>query len=165
MSFSSDNSQIVNQLPISVDFSVDPQQFLIQLNLLYKKIASSVNSRELGFYFTEETATFQEYFEPNNPQGRRNVYRKVIDFGALPAAGSSTAAHSISFDSNYRLTRLYGASSDPTGLLYIPLPYASPTLANNIELSLDSTNVIVTVGTDRSAFTTTYVVIEYTKNT
>ena len=163
MSFSSDNSQIVNQLPISIDFSRKQEEFLDQLTLLYKHIANSVNTRELGFYYPEETATFQEYFKPNNPQGRRNVYRKVIDFGALPAAGSSSVAHSISFDSNYSITRLYGASSDTAGLNYIPLPYASPTLVNNIELSLDSTNVTITVGTDRSAFTTTYVVIEYMK--
>lgn len=164
MSFSSDNPQVANQLPLSIDFSKDPDQFYIQITNLYKKVAFSVNSRELGFYFPEETATFMEFFDPNNTQNRRNVYRKVIDFGALPAAGTKSVAHDITFDSDYRLTRLYGAATDPIGLNYIPLPYASPTLNENISLNLDSTNVNVTVGIDRSAFTDTYIVIEYTKN-
>lgn len=164
MSSSSDNSQVVNQLPISIDFAKDPNIFYSQLTNLYKKMASSTNSRELGFYFPQETATFSEFFVPNDPQKRRNVYRMVVDFGALPAAGTKSVAHDIAFDSNYRLTRLYGAATDPIGLNYIPLPYASPTLNENISLNLDSTNVNVTVGIDRSAFTDTYIVIEFTKN-
>lgn len=94
----------------------------------------------------------------------RDVYRKVIDFGALPNAGVKTVAHGITFDASSSLTHLYASATDPVNLLYIPIPYASPTLANNIEISLDSTNVIITTGTNRSAFTICYVVIEWLKN-
>ena len=163
MSFSNDQPQLANQLPISIDFSKQGEVFHGQLTDLYKRIANSVNTRQLGFYFTQETSAGQEFFVANDPQNRRYVYRSVIDFGALPNTGTTTVAHNISFDSDYRLTHLYGASTDPVNLLYIPLPYASPTLANNIELSLDGTNVIVTTGSNRSAFTTTYIVAEYVK--
>jgi hypothetical protein len=43
------------------------------------------------------------------------------------------------------------------------LPYASPTDADNIELSVDVTNVSITTGSDRTGFTTTYIVLEYIK--
>jgi hypothetical protein len=47
---------------------------------------------------------------------------------------------------------------------YIPLPYASPTLVNNIQLSVDATNVTITTGIDYSAYTVTYVILEYIKS-
>ena len=85
----------------------------------------------------------------------------VINFGALPNAGTKSVPHNIPINGSYTFTRIYGAASDTTGLNYIPLPYASPTAANNIELNLDATNVNIITGSNRSNFNITYVIVEY----
>ena len=94
----------------------------------------------------------------------RDVYRKVIDFGALPNTATTSVAHGISFDASSTLTHLYAAATDPVNFIYLPIPYASPTLANNIEIYLDATNVNIITGSNRAAFTICYVVIEWLKN-
>lgn len=164
MSFSSDNPLLSNQLPISVDFPEEQKELRESITETYKKTASTVNMKVDGSYLPEETGSFKQYFSPNDSQQNRNGYRKLVDFGALPNTAVKTVAHGITFDASSTLTQLYAAASDPVNLLYIPIPYASPTLANNIEISLDATNVIITTGSNRSAFTTCYVVIEWLKN-
>jgi hypothetical protein len=164
MSFSSDQSLLANQLPISVELPKDSIAFQDTISLLYKRIASSVNTKEGALYALKEQATFQQYYKSSDPQNFRAVYRTVVDFGTLPNAGVKTVAHNIPFDSNYTLTRLYGASTDPTALTYIALPHVSITPANGVSLVIDATNVIITTGINRTSFTRTSVVIEYTKN-
>jgi len=164
MSFSSDIPLQSNQLPISVDLPPEPEQLRTVLTDNYKRIANIMNTKEGSLYLTQELASYIQYFTPTEPFKNRNGYRKLVDFGALPNAGVKTVAHGITFNSESSLTRLYAAATDPVNLLYIPLPYASPTLNRNIEISLDATNVIITTGINWSAFTRCYVVIEWLKN-
>ena len=58
-------------------------------------------------------------------------------------------------------TRVYATASDTTGFNYIPVPYASSTAANNIELNVNGTNVNIITGSNRSNFNICYVVLEY----
>jgi len=163
MSFSSDVPLQANQLPISIDFPpTDDQAFLDTLSLAYKRTADSVNTKEGALYQPTELATFQKYFKETNTQNFRNVYRMTVDFGALPAAGSKPVAHNIAFTSQFRTTRIYGSATNPVNRSYIPLPYASA-IGDDIELSIDATDVIITVASDKSAYTACTVVIEYTK--
>lgn len=164
MSFSSDPALFANQLPISVDFTRNDLNKLIEeITLLYKRIASSVNTKEGALYNLIEGATFQQYYIQGNTQQFNPVYRKVIDFGALPNSATKSVAHGIAFASTYTMTHVYGAASDPIGLIYLPLPYASTVLNNNIELYVDATNVNITTATNDSAYTRCSVVLEYTK--
>ena len=120
-------------------------------------------------YVDSEFVTSGQYFSspalssatPQNP-ALRGVFRKVINFGALPNTGIKSVAHNIDPTASFSFTRIYGCSTNPS-TSYIPLPYASPTLANNIELNADATNVNVTTGSDRTAYTITYIVLEYIK--
>lgn len=161
---SSDQPLVANQLPISVDFPQDPQEFINTISLLYKRIANSVNTKEGALYLPQELATFQQYFTPNDPQKLRNVYRKVIDFGALPNTAVKLVAHGIAFNSEFTTTRIYGSATDPVNLVYVPLPFADPTAANSISLFAGGTDVVVQTGANRSNFTRCTVVIEYVKN-
>ena len=121
----------------------------------------SINSKDIGIYDATETLAGQSYFDPDR-QVQRPVYRKVIDFGVLHnAAGNTQIAHDLDADWSYKFTRIYGTTSDPAGQIYLPIPYATSTAADIIELYVDDTYINITVGKDRSAFTTTYVVIEY----
>lgn len=169
MGFSSDQPLLSNQLPISVQLADDNEEMVLDdvvetLELLYKRIANAVNTKEGALYVPQEVATFQSYFTAGNPQVFRNVYRKTIDFGALPNAGLKSVPHGITFTSACSSTRIYGSATDPVNLIYIPLPFSSPTLNQNIKLTVDATNVNITTAIDYSAFTRCTIVIEFTKN-
>lgn len=172
MSFSSDQPLMANQLPISFEIPKG-EAFFETMDLIYKRIASSVNTKEGAVYLPQELATFQLYFTPNNPQVLRNVYRKVFNFGVIDQSGgvgpypyTSTQPHGLDLTTEFSVTRLYGAATDPTNpnFVYIPLPQASPTLARCIELYLDATNVNIVVGQNRTNFTRCTIVFEYVKN-
>lgn len=158
MSFSSDIPGLQNQLPVSIELPEDPKQFRYRINDLYQKIASSVNLKEGALYVPEEKINGAQYFDANNPQKNKAVYRMVVDFGPLPNTGTTSIAHNIAgWDANFRLTRAYGAATDPVGLEAVPIPN------DGIFLSINSTDVIVTTTANFSAFTETTIVIEYTK--
>jgi len=174
MAFSSDQPLLSNQLSISEDFPRDIEKFpetMVNLDLTYKKIANVVNTKVGGLYQPLELATFEQYPlrsttapYPYLPNEFVNVYRKTIDFGALPNAGLKSVAHGIAFTTAYKGTRIYGCATDPVNRLYIPLPFSSPTLNKNIQLDIDATNINITTAIDYSAFTLCNVVIEFSKN-
>lgn len=133
-----------------------------------RRISNGVNIREVGTYVFEQQVTGKQFqpgvTDPANPvtsESFRTIFRKVINFGALPAAGIKSIPHGITFDSNFTLIQLWGASTDPTNKLAINLGHAAPALVNEIQLYMDATNVNVEVGSNRSTFTRTYIVIEF----
>jgi hypothetical protein len=143
------------------------KELLVRLYQNINSISLSLNSRDSGFYDLQEFVNGQLFFP--NPSltsssdtvpEYRQVIRKVIDFGALPNATSKSVAHGITIDSQVTITRMYASATNPS-TQFIPIPYASPTLANNIELSMDTTNVTITTGSNRTAFTRCVVILEY----
>lgn len=157
----------------SVDVtSPEFKELLVRLYQNVGKMALVLNIKDTGHYQVTETVNGQLYF--SNPAynsstainpALRQVYRKVINYTtALPNTGTATIAHGIPCTTSTTFTRIYGVANDPVGFNYIPLPYASPTLANNIELKVDATNVTIITGSNRTAFTITYIVLEYMQN-
>ena len=144
------------------------KELLVRLYQNINAQSLSLNSKDAGYYHTNEFVNGQLFF-PNpaltsastTTPTMRQVIRKVINFGALPNAGTTDVAHGLTLTDSYTFTRIYGAASDTTGHNYIPLPYSSPVLVDNIELLVDGTNVTIITGSDRSNFDVTYVVLEY----
>ena len=173
----------------------DIETVLIRLRQTLNELALSNNIKDSGYYVLEEFLNGQRWFpDPalNSTTAKapapRQVFRKVVNFGALPNATSKTAAHGLSVKDTWTFTRMYATASDPVSHEYISIPYAdltasgtgtidltgikwsdtsvssSVTIANDsISLEADGTNVTITTGTDRSAFTSCYVVLEYIK--
>lgn len=144
------------------------KELLVRLYQNINNIALLLNIKDTGMYNVGEFINSQLFFP--NPAltsastsfpAMRQVYRTVINFGALPNAGTTSVAHGITCTSSTTFTRIYAAASDTTGFNYIPIPYASPTLVNNVELSVDATNVTITTGANRSNFNVCYVILEY----
>lgn len=164
------DTQAIYDLDIN---SLEFKEFLVRLRQSTNNIALVLNVKDSGYYVLTEFVNSQLWF-PNpilssttqQTPSYRQDFRLVIDFGALPNTGSKSVAHNISGIvplGLFTLTRLYGAATDPIAQSYIPIPYASPTLANNIELSMDATNVTITTGSNRSNYLISYVIIEYLK--
>lgn len=146
--------------------SEDFRNILVRLYQTVNAIALSLNVKDSGYYLNEEFVTGSLYFNAtsSDPLLLRPVFRKVIDFGALPNAATKTVAHNLVPDTTWSFTRIYGCATDPIALSYLPLPYsASTAVADNLEVYVDNTNVNVATGANYSAYTRTYIVLEYIK--
>lgn len=142
------------------------QQILIQVIKSIGNLNKTVNGKDTGIYALTEFVNSQAYYIGANSSQPISVFRKVINFGTLPNTGNKTVAHNITINANqnFTFTRIYGVATDPVNFVYLPLPYSSPVLANNIELQVTQTNISITTGSNRTAFTRCYVVVEYLKN-
>lgn len=152
------------------DIDVNSPEFKELLVRLYQNINNIVlilNTKDTGIYSQNEFINAQQYFPSvmsgtNQEANYRAVYRKVINFGTLPNAGAKSVAHNINVDERYSLTRLYASATNPVSTFsMIPIPFASPVLNENIKLEMTGTNITITTGIDRTAYTICYVVAEY----
>ena len=147
----------------------DDKTLLTRLYQNVNQIAVVLNTKETGAYYQQEFVTGALFFpNPNNltnvpptPPVERQVSRIVINFGALPAAGTKSVPHRLDIGPQWTFVKIYGCATNP-GTRFIPLPYVSALAANTLELSVDMTNVSITTGgTNYSAFTMTYVILEF----
>jgi len=164
--------QVIAELSSTDPKSDQFKELIVRLALIVNRINLAVNTKETGIYNNlQEFVTSNQYFaNPALNSGTaqtpefRTVYRTVINFGALPNAATKSVPHHITCTSSTTFTRIYGAATDPS-TSYIPLPFVSATdVAHNIEVNVDTTNVNVITGANYSAYTTTYIVLEYLQN-
>ena len=149
------------------------KELLVRLYQNLNNISLVLNLKDTGYYLNQEFVNGQLYFPNTNLNSSteqtsefRQVWRLVINFGALPDfTGSPTKSvpHGLTITPGVTFTRIYATASNTTGFEYIPIPYASPTAANSIEINVDATNVNIITGSNRSNFTICYVILEYLK--
>ena len=145
------------------------KELLVRLYQNIGSISQVINNKDTGVYNTSEFLCGQIFFPNLNPiAGQpnefRQVYRKVINFGTLPNTATKTMAHGIAITPGLFFTRIYGTTKDPVANRWLPLPFTSPgALASAIELWIDGANITVITGSDRTAYTQTYIVLEYLK--
>lgn len=154
----------IQELEIKPEF----KETLIRLYMNLNRMLLALNKKENGYYPLNQILSGQQFF-PNpsasylEQSNYREVFRLVINFGALPNATTKSVPHNIAINAGVSFTHIYGTATDPVNFNYIPLPYASPTLIDNIELKVDATNVTVITGINRTAFTETYIVLDFMK--
>lgn len=147
------------------------KELLVRLYQNINNIALALNIKDSGYYDLQEFVNGQLFFpatltlETNN---YRQVYRTVINFGALPNTTTKSVAHNIgistSIPSTYSFTRIYGAASTTSQTSFIPIPYSSvSSLTENIELQVTATDVVIITNSDYSGYETCYVILEYLK--
>jgi len=152
----------------NLDISEDFKELLIRLYQNINRMALAINAKESGYYSLTPYSCGKFYF-PNTSLNSttstvptyRGTQRLTVNFGTLPNTGSKSVAHNIPITSTVTFVDIRGTSNNLTSPGYIPIPYSSPTLANNIELKVDGTNVTIITGNDRSAYTVTTIVLEY----
>ncbi len=147
------------------------KELLVRMYQNLNIMSQVLNIKDSGYYSLLEFVNGQKFFinpalnsTTSTQPTYRQVFRTTVNFGALPNTGTKSVAHNIAPTTNFSFTRLYGAASDQAGKNYIPIPYASASGADNIELNADATNVNITTASDRTAFTLCYVVLEYIKS-
>lgn len=160
----------IEQLDVN---STQFKELIVRLQQRTNQIAIALNQKDTGIYNTVPFVTGQTFYPNPNLSSLsslspiwRQVYRVDIIFGALPNTGIKAVPHNIPVDATYTFVHIYGTSNNyiDVNLGFIPLPFSSPTLNLNIELSVDNTNVYVTTAVDYSNFTITDIVLEYIIN-
>lgn len=147
------------------------KELLVRLYRNINDISLAVNDKVTGTYDSQSEIITGKKLSPDpslsssssSSPVERPVYLKFIDyFGELPSsADTKSVAHGIPGVSLHKFTKIYGVASDTTAKSYLPIPYASSTTEDIIELNVDQTNVNITVGKDRSAYTVYCIVLEY----
>lgn len=167
MSFLPSNSEqsfVPNDLIIPDDW---PEANII-LTDYFRTVVDALNDKEIAQYNTVSLVTGQKWFTSGDANKIRYVYRKVIDFGALPNAATKSVAHGITTTQNTVWTRIYATATDPgasSTTSALPIPFVDPgSLANAIKIDVDATNVNIKTAVDYTAYTTCYVVLEYIQN-
>jgi hypothetical protein len=88
-----------------------------------------------------------------------SIYRKTINLGNLPDTTTKNITHNIS---NFEtLVKLEGSFTNGTNSASIP--YAAPTATKSVQAYVDTSNVVIGTGEDRSSYTG-YVTLYYTKS-
>ncbi len=91
------------------------------------------------------------------------IYQKTISCGALPNNNSKSVAHGISNIS--KVIRVNGYSFRTSDSTLMPIPFVTGNGTTQVGVIITGTNIIIDVSSDRSAFTETYVTLQYTKTT
>lgn len=125
----------------------------------------SLNTGQPDLYSETETKLPGQWWQdPNNLTDYYPYYVKKVDLGALPNAASKDVAHGLS---NYHLDSVKIWGNADNGTSNFPLPHIGNTVALNLAVALfmlDSTNLQVITGIDRTTYTG-YAYVKYAKTT
>ena len=91
------------------------------------------------------------------------IYKKTINFGALPNADTKQVAHNISNLAYFIKVETIARNESTTSHHMIDSTFGNPTQGIYEQAYVDSTAVKITTGTDRSTFDA-YVTLYYTKS-
>jgi len=171
-SFASGNSN--NLLPENYIFpEIDTEEYDVKVRQYLNIMAIAVNSKDSGLYNNEEVLTGQQFLPTFSTQTAtnmnfRDVFRMVVDFGALPNAATKSVAHGIVTTQDYSIVKLYGVATDPgvtTITSALPIPFLNVGApGNGVQLDMDATNInISTTSAAFTVYTRCFVVIEYIK--
>ena len=89
------------------------------------------------------------------------IYKKTVNFGALPASSSKTVAHGIT-NLKY-VVDWHGMTTYSGDSVFRPLPMVSPAGTDQNNVEFDATYIYIYTSTDRSNFSA-YITLYYTKS-
>ena len=90
------------------------------------------------------------------------IYKKTVNTGALPDNTSTATAHGIS-NISYIL-RIESWAERPSDHTTTSLPFISTTGSGSVTIYADRTNITIWTNSDRTAYTTSYTTLYYTKS-
>ena len=122
--------------------------------------ATGINFREIGWMIDREVITGKNFIpgtSSSSNQAFRTVFRKVVDFGALPDTTTKAVAHGITNDINFTLIDSWASATDPVAFKDITFGFGGTV----VYLIIDGPDVKITTTADYTNYTRCNVVIEY----
>lgn len=147
------------------------EEFRVKLIQYLNQMAESLNAKESAYFVDQEILIgggFIPTFSTDTPTNKtqRAIYRKTIDFGALPDTATKSVAHGITTTEDFSFVNIYATATDPgvgTITEAIPIPFVSAAGTTDIEIIVDATNINITTTSNRTSFTRSFVILEYIK--
>lgn len=148
-------------------------------NDLYARFTSQYSGKPYTAiieYYTSEASTDQGGFEPLHEWSTEEklvgywidgkaVYEKTVSFGALPNATTKSVNHGISGIETVVSMNAVAENSAGTRIMIPLVGTSGNVLTGQAYMNVDSTNVNINAGVDRTPFTKCYVTLRYTKTT
>ena len=144
-------------LPLSIVLPQDEDQMRARLITLFNDITFKMNIREIAIYSPVEATTGQQW-PSTNPSVPRIGFRKTLTV-TLAAPGATTVAHGL--PAGFTIYHIYGVAKNTPFTLGAVLPQAFP---DDVALTWDATNVIITANTATYNGFSATIVIEYLKS-
>lgn len=135
--------------PVLADLKATLQNWSPKLSQLFQQLQND----DKRYRLNEEVETGETWING------RKIYRKVIDFGALPAGGTKNVPHHIASYST--IIKVWGFTDDNGGIIY-PLPYVPQLATFGITVEVRQENIRILDALNYSAWNAT-VIIEYVK--
>ncbi|HVW99260.1 MAG TPA: hypothetical protein VHA52_02300 [Candidatus Babeliaceae bacterium] len=148
------------------EIKADSQEFkelIVRLYQTINNIILSLNIKDSGYYLNQQFVTGSLFFNTNNNFTQlRPVYRTVVNFGTLPDNTTKSIAHGITnLGTSWSLVRLDVLSTNPdTTSIHIP-GFDPSDITKPINAWFDTKNVTIQTKSNMTAYTTTWVIIEY----
>lgn len=146
----------INQNPYlrtSREFPDDLHLLSIEVNRSYLDIANTVNARTIGLFPTNRSANTGESWYLSSNQ-KQQSFRQVYTITSL-----TDFDHNLNLESISTFTVIRGIGFDGTN--YYPLPYVSPTLNQNVGLTVNSTQVHFNKGAAPPTFVSGFILLEW----
>ena len=118
---------------------------------------SSPGSRD-GKKFEHDSV---EHWTGSNWIDGKPIFRKVVNFGAMPNAANKDVAHGIPTEDIDWIVSCEGVAADRTFGIFLPLSY--PTAAARIELFVIGSTIRITTDSDFTNWDECFIILEYTK--
>jgi hypothetical protein len=143
-------------------FPVDSSQALsVEIDKTYIDIAQKLNDRTIGLFPTNRPVITGESWFLRGPNQKQQSQRQVY---AFKAADLPNIAHNINLSQISGFVRIWGTFVDSGGVWY-PLPFVSATAAaNQVQIQVGSTNIVITVGAGAPVPVTGFVILEWLAN-
>jgi hypothetical protein len=140
----------------------DPGELREFIALRERLCASIVNSKESGSYELIEIPDGQFFFTADNNQLKRPGFRLVFNRGGIAPGAFDTFTHGIT---NLTQVTDYWGIATTTVPDFRKIPYASSILVTNqVSVTINSTNVVVTNGATAATISSYIFILEYLKN-
>src|ERR1700733_9762257 len=171
-------------LPPEFQLPDEPEKATELLAQRERLTATILNVKTNGQFEKMELLTGEQWFTNQSDysaQGsgtnkdQRYGYRQVFDLVALnngtpiPATGAYISfSHNLPVSNMTAILRIFGGAISNSNILtnipnFLPIPYASSTANNVVEVYFDSQNIYIAVGTNWGPLNPCYLCIEYLK--
>lgn len=132
-------------------FPEELEELALEVDRAYIDIAQKINERTIGIYSTRRVVNGESWFLTSQ---QLNPLRQVFTFSTFAAIN-----HGIAPSETQGFIRIYGAFTD--GALWYPLPYVSSTVAEQVGISITSTQITFDVGGSAPTITNGRIVLEW----
>ena len=140
----------------------------LQMNLYRKmqEVIAALNKKDTALYDLSESFSCGQWYVNAAINQEKGIYRKVIDFGALPNTVLKTVAHELNIDetgaiqpitADWKIIIKNGMAFDPINIIWYPI--SNPT----ISMEITTTDIEITTTADLSAYTECEIILLYTK--